>query len=97
MNWLLQNIWVSPEEFIIRHKGGNYGKVQKFGGEICGRRVRETICASCIHRDVCLYKQTYLEYLRACEKMRAEYPEDISFIEKTDPNCIHYKKKSDVN
>lgn len=51
-----------------------------------------------IHREVCLYKQTYLEYLRACEKMYEDYPDDISsFIEESDPNCIHYKKKSDVN
>lgn len=60
--------------------------------------VRETMCTSCIHREVCLYKQTYLEYLRACEKMYEDYPDDISsFIEESDPNCIHYKKKSDVN
>lgn len=58
--------------------------------------VRETTCTHCIHREVCLYKQTYLEYLRASEKMYSDYPDDISFIEKTDPNCIHYKKKSDV-
>lgn len=59
--------------------------------------VRETICASCIHREVCIYKQTYLEYLSACEKMRNNYGDDISFIKKTDPDCKHYKKKSDVN
>ena len=59
--------------------------------------VRETMCTHCIHREVCLYKQTYLEYLRASEKMYSDYPDDISFIENTDPNCIHYKKKSDVN
>lgn len=59
--------------------------------------VRETTCTHCIHREVCLYKQTYLEYLRTSEKMYSDYPDDISFIEKTDPNCIHYKKKSDVN
>lgn len=61
-----------------------------------GGAVRETMCTSCIHREICLYKQTYLEYLSACEKMYSDYPDDISFIKKTDPNCIHYKKKSDV-
>ena len=60
--------------------------------------VRETMCTSCIHREVCLYKQTYLEYLMACEKMYEDYPVDrSSFIEVSDPNCIHYKQKSDVN
>lgn len=59
--------------------------------------VRETICTSCIHREVCAYKQRYLEYLSACEKMRGDYPDDISFIKKSDPDCNFYKKKSDVN
>lgn len=62
--------------------------------------VRETICTSCVHREVCVYKQTYLEYLGACEKMRGDYPDDypddISFIKKSDPVCNFYKKKSDV-
>ncbi len=35
--------------------------------------VRETMCTHCIHREVCLYKQTYLEYLRASEKMYSDY------------------------
>ena len=47
-------------------------------------------------REVCVYKQTYLEYLGACEKMRGDYPDDISFIKKSDPVCNFYKKKSDV-
>lgn len=59
--------------------------------------VRETICTSCIHREVCAYKQRYLEYLSAYEKMRGDYPDDISFIKKSDPDCNFYKKKSDVN
>ena len=61
-----------------------------------GEGVRETICTSCVHREVCVYKQTYLEYLGACEKMRGDYPDDISFIEKSDPNCIFHKKRSSV-
>jgi len=61
-----------------------------------GEGVRETICTSCVHREVCVYKQTYLEYLGACEKMRGDYPDDISFIKKSDPNCIFHKKRSDV-
>ncbi len=59
--------------------------------------VRETICTSCIHREVCMYKQTYLNYLSACEEMNRNYPDDISFIRKSDPDCNFYKKKSDVN
>ena len=65
--------------------------------KITARVVGETICSSCIHREVCVYKRTYLEYLSACEKMRDDYPDDISFIKKSDSDCIFYKKKSDVN
>lgn len=57
--------------------------------------VRETICTSCVHREVCVYKQTYLEYLSACEKMHSEYRDDISFIGKKDPDCKFCMKKSD--
>ncbi len=57
----------------------------------------ETVCTCCIHREVCLYKQTYLDFLRACEKIRSNYPYDISFIKRNKPECNFYKKKSDVN
>lgn len=62
---------------------------------MCG--VRETMCTSCIHREVCLYKQTYLEHLSAWEKMHSDYADGSSVINKLDLNCIHYEKKSDVN
>lgn len=65
--------------------------------KIAARVVGETICSKCIHKEVCIYKQTYLEYLGACEKMRGDYPDDISFIKKNDPDCNFYKKKADVN
>lgn len=72
-------------------------KCENLEMKITARVVEETICSSCIHRDVCVYKQTYLEYLDACEKMRGDYPDDISFIKKNDPDCNFHKKKSDVN
>lgn len=58
--------------------------------------VRETICTSCVHREVCVYKQTYLEYLKTCEKMHSEYRDDISFIRKSDPGCKYCMDKSSI-
>jgi hypothetical protein len=58
--------------------------------------VRETICTDCIHREVCIYKQTYLEYLEMSEKMRSNYKNDISFINHTDPDCKYCMKKSSI-
>ena len=56
----------------------------------------ETVCVCCVHREVCQHKQTYLEFLRACEKMRSDYPYDVSFVKRNKPECNFYKKKSDV-
>lgn len=61
-----------------------------------GEGVRETICTNCVHREVCVHRLTYLKYLNAYEKMYNDYPDDISFIEKSDPNYIFHKKRSDV-
>lgn len=59
--------------------------------------VRETMCTKCEHLDVCAYKQTYIRFLSEYGKFRNEYPEDISFIGKSDPECQFCKKKPDVN
>ncbi|MCM1223095.1 MAG: hypothetical protein NC548_52445 [Lachnospiraceae bacterium] len=49
-----------------------------------------TICTKCVHKKVCGYKQVYLKYLKAYEKMHKEYEDDISFIEKIDLGCKYY-------
>lgn len=58
--------------------------------------VRETVCTNCVHREVCMYKQSYLEYLDACEKLYSDYKDDISFIRKIDPDCKHCIKESSI-
>lgn len=58
---------------------------------------RETMCTKCEHLDVCTYKQIYIHFLSEYRKFRNEYPEDITFIKNTDPDCMYCKKKPDVN
>ena len=70
---------------------------EKLEVEFVGRGVRETICTSCIHREVCTYKRMYIDFLKALERLYDEYANCISFIKKSDPDCNYYKKKSDVN
>lgn len=58
--------------------------------------VRETICTRCVHREVCIYKETYLQYLQALEQFNEKYATDISFLIKEDPACKFLTKKPDV-
>lgn len=59
--------------------------------------VRETLCTRCAHREVCAYKDTYLKYLEGMIKFNNEYSDYISFIEKDDPNCKFFLRKSESN
>lgn len=58
--------------------------------------VRETLCTRCAHREVCAYKDTYLQYLKGFEDFHNGYLDDASFIRKDDPKCKFFKKKVDV-
>lgn len=59
--------------------------------------VKETSCTVCSHVEVCANKEIYLGFLKASEKFRGEYPDDISFIKKNDPACNFFSRKaSDV-
>lgn len=59
--------------------------------------VRETICTNCIHREVCMYKQRYLEYLDEVEKLYSSYRDNyVSFIQKIDPGCQYCINKSKI-
>ena len=42
---------------------------EKLEVEFVGGGVRETICTSCIHREVCTYKQMYIDFLKAQERL----------------------------
>lgn len=56
----------------------------------------ETICTRCVHREVCVHKQTYLEFLKAYKKLHSEYSVDVSFVKKNDPVCNYYQQKLDL-
>lgn len=58
--------------------------------------VRETSCTRCEHREVCVYKDKYLQYLKGFEDFHNGYLDDVSFIRKDDPKCNFFKKKIDV-
>lgn len=59
--------------------------------------VRETSCTKCEHREVCAYKDTYLQYLKAFEHFHNGYSDDVSFIGKDDPKCNFFKKKDEAH
>lgn len=54
--------------------------------------VREIICTYCEHCDVCKYKETYLEFLKAQENLYAGQESRIDFIRRNEPDCKFHKK-----
>lgn len=59
--------------------------------------VRETSCTRCEHREVCVYKDKYLQYLKGFEDFHNRYLDDVSFIRKDDPKCKFFLRKSESN
>lgn len=51
-------------------------------------RVKETLCTRCAHRDVCIYKQDYLDILKAVEN--ATVIRDTSDGKIASKKVIHY-------
>lgn len=53
-------------------------------------RVKETLCTHCAHRQVCIYKQDYLNIIKAIENV---------VVEKTsiDGKGVQFKKVSDFD
>lgn len=56
--------------------------------------VRETLCSSCGHRDVCAHKDNYLNMIKSLQVMFYKFPEnEREFMCLRDPSCKFYSKK----
>lgn len=57
--------------------------------------VRETLCSSCDHRDVCTHKDDYLNMVNSLQEMFYKFPENERvFMRLRDPDCKFYSKES---
>ena len=57
--------------------------------------VRETLCSSCSHRDVCTHKDDYLNMVKSLQEMFYKFPEnEREFMYLRDPDCKFYSKES---
>lgn len=55
--------------------------------------VRETLCSSCGHRDVCAHKDNYLNMAKSLQEMFYKFPEnERDFMYLRDPYCKFYSK-----
>lgn len=55
--------------------------------------VRETLCSSCGHRDVCAHKNDYLNMVKSLQEMFYKFPEnEREFMYLRDPYCKFYSK-----
>lgn len=59
--------------------------------------VRETLCTSCNHRDVCSHKDDYLAMLKSLEETFNSFPkEEKDFMVMRDPECKFYTSKNEI-
>lgn len=58
--------------------------------------VRETLCSSCSHRNVCAHKDDYLNMVKSLQEMFYKFPEnEREFMYLRDPDCkFHFKELS---
>ena len=57
--------------------------------------VRETLCSSCSHRDVCTHKDDYLNMVKSLQETFYKFPEnEREFMYLRDPDCKFYSKES---
>ena len=57
--------------------------------------VRETLCSSCGHRDVCAHKDDYLNVVKSLQEMFHKFPDnEREFMYLRDPDCKFYSKES---
>lgn len=65
-------------------------------------RVKETLCTRCAHREVCTYKQDFLDIVKAIEnasivrdtpdgKITSKKITDYDFISEITINCKYYQ------
>ena len=56
--------------------------------------VRETLCSSCSHRNVCAYKDDYLNMVKSLQEMFYKLPEnERDFMYLRDPDCKFHSKE----
>lgn len=56
--------------------------------------VRETLCSSCSHRDVCTHKDDYMHMVKSLQEMFCKFPEnERGFMYLRDPECRFYLKE----
>ena len=57
--------------------------------------VRETLCSSCSHINVCAHKDDYLNMVKSLQEMFYKFPEnERDFMYLRDPDCKFYSKES---
>lgn len=57
------------------------------------REVREILCSSCSHRNVCAYKDDYLNMLKSLQEMFYKISEnEREFMYLRDPDCKYHSK-----
>ena len=55
--------------------------------------LRETLCSSCSHRDVCAHKYDYMHMVKSLQEMFCKFPEnERGFMYLRDPDCKFYSK-----
>ena len=56
--------------------------------------VRETLCSSCSHRDVCAHKNDYLNMVKSLQETFYKFPEnEREFMYLRDPDCKFHSKE----
>lgn len=56
--------------------------------------VRETLCGSCSHRDVCAHKYDYMHMVKSLQETFCKFPEsERGFMYLRDPDCRFYSKE----
>lgn len=56
--------------------------------------VRETLCSSCGHRNVCAHKDDYLNMVKSLQETFYKFPKnEIDFMYLKDPDCKFHSKE----
>ena len=59
--------------------------------------VRETLCSSCSHRDVCAHKNDYLNMVKSLQETFYKFPEnEREFMYLRDPDCKFHSKELSI-
>lgn len=55
--------------------------------------VKETLCTRCAHREVCIYKQDYIDILKAVDGVTSKKVIHYDFISGISVSCKYYACK----